>query len=217
MPSPLASAQVSAPQDPESIAQWITTQTEAVLASAVAQPISALTEALTPVITIGLTLQFMAFAFAIMHGHGTMTITEFFKKAIIVAIVAMIATAGGLYQTDIAHTMLGLPDALTSVVIGDTTVAAQVDKLQKETAIATNSMGTAGDSGWFDFVPDARQIIITLLTFAVTVGAAIVGGIIAVINIVIKVGMAHHHLADICRDSWCSHRGRHYCRHQYCD
>lgn len=190
MPTGFTSTQVTAPQDPESIAQWITSQTEAVLQSAVAQPIAELTDALLPVITLGLTLQFMAYAFAIMHGQGSMTVTEFFKKAVGVAIIAMIATAGGLYQTEIAQTMLGLPDDLTSVVIGDTTVAAQVDKLQQETATATQSMGNAGDSGWFDFVPDARQIIITLLTFAVTVSAAIVGGIIAVITIVIKVGMA---------------------------
>ena len=190
MPTGFTSTLVAAPQDPESIAQWITSQTEAVLQSAVAQPIAELTDALLPVITLGLTLQFMAYAFAIMHGQGSMTVTDFFKKAVGVAIIAMIATAGGLYQTEIAQTMLGLPDALTSVVIGDTTVAAQVDKLQQETATATQSMGNAGDSGWVDFVPDARQIIITLLTFAVTVSAAIVGGIIAVITIVIKVGMA---------------------------
>lgn len=190
MPTGFASTQVSAPQDPESIAQWITTQTEAVLQSAVNQPIAELTSALTPVITLGLTLQFMAYAFAIMHGQGNMTVTEFFKKAVGVAIIAMIATAGGLYQSEIAQTMLGLPDALTSVVIGETTVAAQVDRLQKETSVATSSMGNAGDSGWFDFVPDARQIIITLLTFGVTVSSAVVGGIIAVITIVIKVGMA---------------------------
>lgn len=190
MPTGFSSTQVSAPQDPESIAQWITTQTEAVLQSAVNQPIAELTSALTPVITLGLTLQFMAYAFAIMHGQGNMTVTEFFKKAMGVAIIAMIATAGGLYQSEIAQTMLGLPDALTSVVIGETTVAAQVDRLQQETSVATSSMGNAGDSGWFDFVPDARQIIITLLTFGVTVSSAVVGGIIAVINIVIKVGMA---------------------------
>lgn len=190
MPAGFASTQVAAPQDPESIAQWITAQTEAVLQSAVAQPIAELTSALMPVITLGLTLQFMAYAFAIMHGQGDMTVTEFFKKAVGVVIIAMIATAGGLYQTEIAQTMLGLPDALTSVVIGDTTVAAQVDKLQQETSVATQNMGNAGDSGWFDFVPDARQIIITLLTFAVTVSSALVGGIIAVITIVVKVGMA---------------------------
>lgn len=190
MPTGFSSTQVSAPQDPESIAQWITTQTEAVLQSAVNQPIAELTSALTPVITLGLTLQFMAYAFAIMHGQGNMTVTEFFKKAVGVAIIAMIATAGGLYQSEIAQTMLGLPDALTSVVIGETTVAAQVDRLQQETSVATSSMGNAGDSGWFDFVPDTRQIIITLLTFGVTVSSAVVGGIIAVITIVIKVGMA---------------------------
>ena len=190
MPAGFTSPQVAAPQDPESIAQWITTQTESVLQSAVAQPIADLTNALTPVITLGLTLQFMAYAFAIMHGQGSMNVTEFFKKAIGVAVIAMFATAGGLYQTEISQTMLGLPDALTSVVIGETTVAAQVDKLQQETSVATQSMGNAGDTGWFNFVPDARQIIITLLTFSVTVSSAIVGGIIAVITIVIKVGMA---------------------------
>src|SRR3546814_12015385 len=88
-------ATVTAPPDSGSIAQWITNQTDAVLQSAVAQPIEQLTTALLPIINMGLTLQFLAYAFAIMLGQGGMTVTEFFKKAVMVAIIAMVANARG--------------------------------------------------------------------------------------------------------------------------
>lgn len=151
-------ATVTAPPDSGSIAQWITNQTDAVLQSAVAQPIEQLTTALLPIITMGLTLQFLAYAFAIMHGQGSMTVTEFFKKAVMVAIIAMVATAGGLYQTDISQTMLSLPDDLTAVVTGNTTVAAEVDKLQQKTTAATDRMGSAGgeSNSWYSVLPSTK-------------------------------------------------------------
>ncbi|TKR56035.1 type IV secretion system protein [Allopusillimonas ginsengisoli] len=185
-------ATVTAPSDSGSIAQWITNQTDAVLQSAVAQPIEQLTTALLPIITMGLTLQFLAYAFAIMHGQGGMTVTEFFKKAIMVAIIATVATAGGLYQTDISKTMLSLPDDLTAVVTGNTTVAAEVDKLQKKTTTATERMGSAGgeSNSWYSVLPSTKEVFVGILTFVVTINSAVVGAAIAVIMVVIKVGMA---------------------------
>lgn len=115
---------VTPPTDPSNIAQWVMSQTENVLSDAVNGPIQALFEALMPVIVVGLTLQFVIYAFALMHGQGGMTVTEFFRKAIMVVIISIFFGAGGLYQTDIAKAMIALPDDVTELAMGTNNVAA---------------------------------------------------------------------------------------------
>jgi type IV secretion system protein VirB6 len=181
---------VTPPSAPSDIAQWVMTQTENVLSNAVNGPIQALFEALMPVIVIGLTLQFVIYAFALMNGQGGMTITEFFHKAILVAIVSMIFGTGGLYQSNIATTMIGLPDDVTQLALGTGDVATEVDRLQNETGKASNAMmGKSADS-WYNVLPSTREVLVGILATLVRVNAAIVGSIIMVIVVVCKVGMA---------------------------
>src|SRR3546814_10710508 len=97
---------VAPPSAPSDIAQWVTTQTESILSDAINSPMQALFEALMPVIVVGLTLQFVVYAFALMHGQSNLTVSEFFRKAILVVIISMIFGVGGLYQADIAQTMI---------------------------------------------------------------------------------------------------------------
>ena len=68
---------VAAPTTPSNIAEWVMTQTEGILSDAINGPMQALFEALMPVIVVGLTLQFVVYAFALMHGQSNMTVTEF--------------------------------------------------------------------------------------------------------------------------------------------
>lgn len=81
--------QITKPSAPSDIAQWVMTQTQNTLKDAVTGPMQALFEALMPIIVIGLTLQFVVYAFTLMHGQGGMTVTEFFRKAIMVAIISI--------------------------------------------------------------------------------------------------------------------------------
>lgn len=181
---------VTPPSAPSDIAQWVMTQTENVLSNAVNGPIQALFEALMPVIVIGLTLQFVIYAFVLMNGQGGMTITEFFHKAILVAIVSMIFGTGGLYQSNIATTMIGLPDNVTQLALGTGDVATEVDRLQNETGKASNAMmGKSADS-WYNVLPSTREVLVGILATLVRVNAAVVGSIIMVIVVVCKVGMA---------------------------
>lgn len=181
---------VTPPSAPSDIAQWVMTQTENVLSNAVNGPIQVLFEALMPVIVIGLTLQFVIYAFVLMNGQGGMTITEFFHKAILVTIVSMIFGTGGLYQSDIATTMIGLPDDVTQLALGTGDVATEVDRLQNETGKASNAMmGKSADS-WYNVLPSTREVLVGILATLVRVNAAVVGSIIMVIVVVCKVGMA---------------------------
>src|SRR3546814_10789277 len=111
----------------------------------------ALFEALIPVIVVGLTLQFVVYAFALMHGQGGMTVTEFFRKAIMVVIISIFFGVGGLYQSDIAQAMIALPDDVTELAMGTGSVAEEVDKLQTETSKASNAMnGKGGNGAWYN-------------------------------------------------------------------
>ncbi|CAP44052.1 type IV secretion system protein VirB6 [Bordetella petrii] len=181
---------VTPPSAPSDIAQWVMTQTENTLSDAVNGPMQALFEALMPVITVGLTIQFVVYAFALMQGQSSMTVTEFFRKAILVAIVAMIFGTGGLYQNEIAETMIALPDDITQIALSTGSVAQEVDKLQNETGKASNAMMGKGQDAWFNFLPSTKEVLVSLLATMVRVNAAVVGSIIMVIVVVCKVGMA---------------------------
>ncbi|WP_237173920.1 type IV secretion system protein [Paracandidimonas lactea] len=165
-------------------------QTESVLADAVTGPMQALFEALMPVIVVGLTLQFVVYAFALMHGQSNMTVTEFFRKAILVAIISMIFGVGGLYQSDIANTMIALPDDVSQLALGTGNVALEVDRLQNETSEASNAMLGASNRPWYNFMPSTREVLVSILATLLRINAAVVGSIIMVIIVVCKVGMA---------------------------
>ncbi|GAB2884701.1 type IV secretion system protein [Paralcaligenes ginsengisoli] len=178
------------PSAPSEIAQWVMSQTESVLSSAINNPMQALFEALMPVIVVGLTLQFVVYAFALMHGQSNMTVTEFFRKAILVAIVSMIFGVGGLYQGDIAQAMIELPDDITQLALGTGDVALEVDKLQSETSEASNAMLGSSDRPWYNFMPSTKEVLVSILATLLRINAAVVGSIIMVIVVVCKVGMA---------------------------
>lgn len=181
---------VTPPSAPSDVAQWVMTQTENTLSDAINGPMQALFEALVPVITVGLTIQFVIYAFALMHGQSSMTVTEFFRKAILVAITAMIFGAGGLYQNDVAKTMIALPDDITQLAISSGSVAEEVDKLQTETGKASNAMMGKGQDAWYNVLPSTKEMLVSLLATLVRVNAAVLGSIIMVIIVVCKVGMA---------------------------
>ena len=181
---------VAPPSAPSDIAQWVMTQTENVLNDAVNGPMQALFEALMPVIVVGLTLQFVVYAFALMHGQSNMTVTEFFRKAILVAIISMIFGAGGLYQADIAKSMIALPDDITQVALSNGSVAEEIDRLQNETGKASNAMMGKGQDAWYNVLPSTKEVLISLLATLVRINAAVLGSIIMVIVVVCKVGIA---------------------------
>lgn len=181
---------VAPPSAPSEIAQWVMSQTESVLSNAINEPMQALFEALMPVIVVGLTLQFVIYAFALMHGQSNMTVTEFFRKAILVAIVSMIFGVGGLFQSDIAQAMIELPDDITQLALGTGNVALEVDKLQNETGKASSAMMGKGQDAWYNVLPSTKEVLVSILATLIRINASVLGSVIMVIIVVCKVGMA---------------------------
>src|SRR5699024_5630809 len=161
-------------------------QVDTVLESAVSAPMEQLANTLAPIIVVALTLQFLAYAMALMRGHGDMSVTEFFWKAARVAIIASIAMAGGLYQTTIADVMLSLPDDMAGIVADDSSIVSQVDELRSKTQEATSTLEDS-EGKWY---PSSKNILVSLYAGYLSTMTAIIGAGVAVLLIVVKVGMA---------------------------
>ena len=180
------SSQISQPENADRIAEWLMKQVDVVLNSAVSRPIEQLSQALAPIIIVGLTIQFLFYTMAIMRGYGSMTVTELVWKYIRIALIAGVATTGGFYQTQIANTMISLPDDMVSVVAGKTTVAAEIDQLRLSSQNAANEIDKR-DTG---YLPSSEDIILWLMKTGIHINAMIIGAVIAILMIVVKVGMA---------------------------
>lgn len=201
------------PSGADGFVQWLMTSTEHVLQSAVNEPMQKLFESIAPVIVVGLSLQFIVYAFAIMQGDGPMTVTEFFKKAIRVAIISGFFGSAGFFQTQIASTMIALPDDMVRAVSTADSFASRIDAIQKETSNVTSAMTgnsksdnskPAPSGHWlkdkwnsvknisFDFnvLPDTRKIMVTILATGMSFSASFTNGLLAVLILVCKVGMA---------------------------
>lgn len=181
---------ITQPTDAATIGDWILTQTGNVLNNAVNGPMEKLWDALSPVIIVGLTIQFLAYAYMLTSGNGTMSVTDFFKKAIMVVIIGAFFGSAGAFQTNIANTMLSLPDDVATLTSGTKDIGKEVDKLQTEASKAANAMTNAGDSGWFQFLPSGQEVLVSIIAVALKVDIAIVGGIMVVLMMVCQVGMA---------------------------
>ena len=74
---------------------------------------------ITPFVTLGLTLGFIAYAILIIRGAVDMPILDFLARSLRIGIVVSVALAGGLYQAQIANAIIELPNALAVAVITD--------------------------------------------------------------------------------------------------
>lgn len=179
-------SQITKPENADRIAEWLMTQVDSVLNSAVAKPIEQLAQALTPVIIIGLTIQFLFYVMALMRGHGNMTVTELVWKYIRIALIASVATLGGFYQTHIANVMISLPDDMVAVVAGKTTVANEIDQLRLSSKKAADEIDKR-DTG---VLPSSEDIALWIMKAGIHINAMFVGAVISILMIVVKVGMA---------------------------
>ena len=79
---------------------------------------------ITPFVTLGLTLGFIAYAIAIIRGAVDMPVMDFLARALRIAIIVGVALAGGLYQSQIAGAIVELPNSLAVALISNPTEGA---------------------------------------------------------------------------------------------
>lgn len=72
---------------------------------------------ITPFVTLGLTLGFIAYAIAIIRGAVDMPVLDFLGRSVRIGVITGVALAGGLYQSQIASALVDLPNALAVALI----------------------------------------------------------------------------------------------------
>lgn len=85
--------------------------------------------AITPVVTVGLTLAFITFALLIIRGAVDMPVMEFLGRSVRIGVITAVALAGGLYQTQIAGAIQSSPDDLAQALISSPTSGATASSL----------------------------------------------------------------------------------------
>ena len=75
--------------------------------------------AIAPIMTIGLTLSFIAYGWLIIRGVVEMPITDFMGKIIKISIIISIALTSGFYQAEIAAVICKTPDELINALVLD--------------------------------------------------------------------------------------------------
>ena len=178
-------SKINQPTDSNRIGEWLMQQVDTVLKDAVNTPIQQLITVIAPAMFIGLTIQFLVYAYALQRGQGNMSVTEFIHKCIKIAILAGVITANGYYQTVIVNVMLSLPDDVAGIVAGGNTVSAQIDTLRQETTTASTKI-----LGFETFLPSGRNVMISIYGGAISVMTALVSAVVSIIMVVVKVGMA---------------------------
>src|SRR5690554_3095036 len=76
---------------------------------------------ITPVVSVGLTLSFIAYGMLVMRGAIDMPVADFLTRSLRIGIIVSIALAGGLYQSQIADAIMATPDALAQAITGNPT------------------------------------------------------------------------------------------------
>ncbi|AGF75075.1 TrwI protein [Bartonella australis AUST/NH1] len=151
--------------------------------------------AITPVVSVGLSLAFILYGFLIIRGVIDMPIADFLNRYIRIGIITSIALTGGLYQKEIAELITTMPDELVSELISDTsnsdTMTRVIDKAAKKGFDRANE--AFEESAFFDsngLLYGIFGVIILLATSTlVAIGGALAFIILAKIALAILAGL----------------------------
>lgn len=141
---------------------------------------SKLIATLTPVISVGLTVGFIVYALAIIRGTIDHPIPDFLWRSFRIGVIVSIATAGGLYQTEIAGAITSTPDALaTALTASPGNAGTAGNMLDNAAGAGLDAAGMAFDKGgWFSsegWLYGAFGIVVTIASAVlVAVGAAFI-------------------------------------------
>ncbi|WP_336293860.1 type IV secretion system protein [Bartonella sp. CB169] len=75
--------------------------------------------AVTPIVSIGLTIAFMVYGWLIIRGAVDISISGFLSRCLQVSIITSIALSAGLYQKEIANVIIEMPHGLSAALINN--------------------------------------------------------------------------------------------------
>ncbi|EMM4514116.1 type IV secretion system protein [Salmonella enterica] len=129
---------------------------------------------LTPVLMVALTLGFVIYALAIVRGAIDMPVNDFLWRCFRVGVIVSIATAGGLYQSQIADAIVSTPDALAAALLNDPATMSSSNILDatagkgfQVASKAFENAGIFGDNGIVYAIFGAIALLATAVLLAI--------------------------------------------------
>jgi type IV secretion system protein VirB6 len=162
------------------------TKVDTATAKFVTQVSSNAIAAVTPYVTAGLALSFVAQGIGIMQGAIETPLIDFVKRMFYVSIIIGIGLAGGLYQSDLLSYIRDLPDALaTSLISGDPATTAS-NLLDTSAQAGFDVASKAADQGGFLSTAGIMQYLIAIVVlFATAVLVALGGAILMMVKVAV--------------------------------
>lgn len=168
--------------------QWLFAELNGMLADSVAGTVASITATIMPFAVVGLTIHFLFYGVAIMHGKIEMPILDFLAQALKIALISAIAANAGLYQQEIAGLLITLPDDLTAALFGGNnqiSISQSMDKVMANAA-TTSSTISEGSSYW-PSTESVKNFVVALFMFGVSI---VFTGLSAIVLLVVKAAMA---------------------------
>lgn len=169
------------------IADWIDQTVTTMLTQVITPMVSSITESILPVVAIGLSISLLWYAWLIMTGAIQTPVMEATAKLFRTTIIVTIAGTGGLYQQQIAETMLELPTAVVKVFTGQVKTPAQFmdDTANKGAEIGTKLQERAPEG----ISNIGKSFVFVLISLIITVLSAILSALGMLVLISVKIGM----------------------------
>lgn len=169
------------------IARWMDDSVTHMLKGVVAPAVSNATAAIWPFVTIAMTIGLMWYGWMIASGAIPTPIFTALRRVVNIVIIASIAGAGGLYQTDIVEVMLDLPTDMTNIFNREPTTPAE-----KLDAAANN--GSEISTEIHDRAPNAvtspiKAFAFVVIAVLISVISAAMSAVGIIVLVSVKAGM----------------------------
>lgn len=142
---------------------------------------------ITPVVSVGVTLSFIAYGMLIIRGAVDMPVADFLQRCLRIGIIVSIALAGGIYQSQIADAIMATPDALAQAISGNAGGASAANIIDNAAAQGAEYVSKAfGEAGWFG----SEGLTYAAIGIVASIALTAVVGVGAIFVIVAKVALA---------------------------
>lgn len=168
--------------------EWLFAELNGLLTDSVASTVASITSTIMPFAVIGLTINFLFYGVAIMHGKIEMPVLDFLGQALKIALISAIAANTGLYQEQIAEILVSMPDDLTAAIFrggSPVSITQSMDKVMKNAATTTSTISNG--SSYLPTTESIKNFVVALFMFGVSI---LFIGLSAIVLMVVKAAMA---------------------------
>ncbi|MCY1502387.1 Type IV secretion system protein VirB6 [compost metagenome] len=169
------------------VANWIDQSVTTMLTSVVTPMVASITAQVLPFVSVGLSIALVWYGWLISSGAIQTPIFAAVRRLVSIAVIVGIAGTGGLYQTQIAGTMLELPTDIAKLFTGTVKTPSQImDEAANKGAEIGTKLQDRAPSGLKKI---GQAFVFMIVSVIITVISAIMSAVGMLVLITVKVGM----------------------------